>query len=374
MEWWLSIGVVNERKDGIGSILFLTVSPKADKDCLVSAASSRSTLARQWELLKLLPPRTPGASASELQGRLQESGFSASKRTVERDLTELSRLFPIQCNSKGVPYGWYWESERSIDLPGITLSDALTVCLVEGSIKALMPSSMLKSLEPRFNQARSKLEALGESNPAARWMEKVATVQPDLSLLPPKVDPVVLGIVQEALLSDSQLSCHYYSVHRDKEHRFTLNPLGLIQRSSTTYLIATVEPFDDLRQFALHRFLKASKLEYSCNRPSGFSLSSYIASGAMQFGGCERISLKAWISDDLVRLVRETPIAEDMRLTADEQGDGEILEATVLNSWELHWWLLSHSGKVRILAPNALRADVLEKMKAGVDLNQLNSD
>lgn len=94
----------------------------------------------------------------------------------------------------------------------------------------------------------------------------------------------------------------------------------------------------------------------------------------MQFGGCERISLKAWISDDLVRLVRETPIAEDMRLTAGEQGDGGILEATVLNSWELHWWLLSHSGKIRILAPNALRADVLEKMKAGVDLNQLNSD
>ena len=110
VEWWLSIGVVNERKNGLGSVLFLTVSPKADKDCLVSAATTRSTLARQWELLKLLPSRAPGASASELQGRLQASGFSASKRTVERDLTELSRLFPIQCNSKGVPYGWYWES------------------------------------------------------------------------------------------------------------------------------------------------------------------------------------------------------------------------------------------------------------------------
>ena len=338
----------------------------------MSAASTRSTLARQWELLKLLPSRMPGASASELQSRLQGAGFPASKRTVERDLTELSRLFPIQCNSKGVPYGWYWESGRSIDLPGITLSDALTVCMVEGSIKPLMPSSMLKSLEPRFCQARSKLEALGDSNPAARWMEKVATVQPDLSLLPPKVDPVVLEIVQEALLADNQLSCHYYSAHRDKEHHFTLNPLGLIQRSNTTYLIATVEPFDDIRQFVLHRFIKVSKLEFACNRPEGFSLPGYIAQGAMQFGNCESIALKAWISDDLARLVRETPIAEDMRLASDEQG-GEILEATVLNSWELLWWLLSHSGKIRVLAPETLREAVLARLEAGVELNRLVS-
>lgn len=340
----------------------------------MSAAATRSTLARQWELLKLLPSRLPGASASELQNRLQEAGFPASKRTVERDLTELSRLFPIQCNNKGVPYGWYWESGRSIDLPGITLSDALTVCLVEGSIKPLMPSSMLKSLEPRFSQARSKLEALGESNPAARWMEKVATVQPDLSLLPPSVDPQVLEVVQEALLADSQLSCHYYSAHRDKEHHFTLNPLGLIQRSNTTYLIATVEPFDDIRQFVLHRFRKVSKLEIACNRPEGFSLAGYISQGAMQFGDCEPIELRAWISDDLARLVRETPIAGDMRLTVDEQGEGEILEATVLNSWELLWWLLSHSGKIRVLAPEVLREAVLARLEAGVELNRLVSD
>lgn len=338
----------------------------------MSAAATRSTLARQWELLKLLPSRTPGASASELQSRLQEAGFPTSKRTVERDLTELSRLFPIQCNNKGVPYGWYWESDRSIDLPGITLSDALTVCLVEGSIKPLMPSSMLKSLEPRFSQARSKLEALGESNPAARWMEKVATVQPDLSLLPPSVDPLVLEVVQEALLADSQLSCHYYSAHRDKEHHFTLNPLGLIQRSNTTYLIATVEPFDDVRQFVLHRFIKVSRLGLTCNRPRGFSLKGYIASGAMQFGSCEKVSLKAWISDDLARLVRETPISEDMALVADPSGDGVILEATVSDSWELNWWILAHTGKIKINSPSFLRDRVVDSIKAGLLLNDID--
>ena len=53
------------------------------------------TLARQWEMLKKLPAGGPGLTASQVTAWLQSQGYRVSKRTVERDLVELSTSFGI---------------------------------------------------------------------------------------------------------------------------------------------------------------------------------------------------------------------------------------------------------------------------------------
>ena len=84
----------------------------------MAANSTRSTLSRQWELLKLLPSRGPGLTASQITEKLKND-HGVNKRTVERDLQELSRLFPLQCNDQGKPYGWHWRPGAQLELPGI---------------------------------------------------------------------------------------------------------------------------------------------------------------------------------------------------------------------------------------------------------------
>lgn len=336
------------------------------------ASSTRSTLARQWELLKMLPVRHPGATASELQGRLEEAGHASSKRTVERDLVELSRIFPLLCNSKGTPFGWYWVPGSATELPGLSICDALTMRLVEGSIRPLVPSNLLTALEPRFAQSRKKLEAMGSENVSARWAEKVASVPPALALIPPQVDSEALEAVQTALLNDTQLECRYYAAHKDQIHELTLSPLAMVQRAQVTYLIAVAEPFDDIRQFVLHRFHAARPIDRPSNRPADFSLQHYIDSGAMQFGKGLPITLEAWISEGLARLVHETPISNDMALTATQ--DGAVMKATVLDTWELRWWILSHAGSIRIDAPATLRADIARRLKQALELHHDNKE
>lgn len=327
--------------------------------------STRQTLSRQWELLKLLPSRGPGYTSAELKNRLHDAGHQASKRTVERDLVDLSQLFPLQCNDKGMPYGWYWTPGSSAELPGISLSEALTLRLVEKSIRPLIPSAMLKSLEPRFNQARQKLKAISDENPSARWLDKVASVQPALTLLPPEINSDYLETLQQALLADQQISCRYYSAHKNQTYSFNLNPLALVQRGQITYLIATAEPFADIRQFVLHRFEDAQRLTTSSIKPEGFNLAQYIASDAMQFGTQDKIRLQAWVTDSLARLIKETPISDDMQLVKDE--DGSSLTATVTNSWELQWWILSHSGSIVVRGPESLRAEIKNKLQRALE-------
>ncbi|WP_312257532.1 helix-turn-helix transcriptional regulator [Stutzerimonas nitrititolerans] len=330
------------------------------------ASSSRSTLARQWELLKMLPVRAPGTTAADLQKSLEQAGHPTSKRTVERDLVELSRLFPLQCNSKGTPFGWYWTPGSAAELPGLSICDALTMRLVEGSIRPLVPANLLGVLEPKFAQAQRKLESLSAESASARWAEKVASVQPALSLLAPEIDTDVLEKVQNALLNDLQVRCRYYAAHKDQTHDLTLSPLALVQRGQVTYLIAIAEPFEDVRQFVLHRIQAAVAIDRPANRPADFDLQRYIASGTMQFGSGASIKLEAWISDGLARLIRETPISHDMQISP--LPDGAMLSATVPDSWELRWWILSHAGSIRIDRPTNLRKAIRQRLMTALNL------
>jgi len=139
-----------------------------------------------------------------------------------------------------------------------------------------------------------------------------------------------------------------------------------VQRAHTTYLIATVEPFDDIRQFVVHRFEEAQLLEIASSKPEGFDLQGYITSGAMQFGTRKKIQLEAWISEVLARLLQETPISDNMLLTPEE--GGSRLTATVNDSWELKWWILSRAGSIRVVQPKELKDEIIERLQRAMKL------
>lgn len=80
------------------------------------SATTRATLSRQWELLRQLPSRSPGITSAEMVARLQDAGFSISKRSIERDLNELSLIFPLERNDKSIPYGWHWAATAYGDM------------------------------------------------------------------------------------------------------------------------------------------------------------------------------------------------------------------------------------------------------------------
>lgn len=332
----------------------------------MSATSARSTLARQWELLQLLPGGPPGISASEIQQKLANNGHQTSKRTVERDLVELSRLFPLQCNNKGTPYGWYWTPGKSANLPGISISEALTLTLVENSIRPLIPRFMLESLEARFAQARDKLAILADENPTARWPNCVASVTPNMILLPPQIRPDILESIQQALLDERQIDVNYQSAGKQLIRQMTLNPLALVQRGHTTYLLATSDGFSDIRQFALHRFHNVEQLDSPCKEPPEFDLQDYIAQKLMQFGQQGEMALQAWVSTGLANILTETPLSEDMTLSPATDGEGFQLTATVTDTWELYWWLLSHTGAIVVQQPQVLRDDLIARLEKGI--------
>lgn len=328
------------------------------------AEENRNTLARQWEMLKMLPSRRPGITARELAERLHDEGFDVSKRTVERDLQSLSAIFPLSCNDQSAPFGWYFTPGSSLELPGLTISEALTLKLVEQHLSRLLPATMLAGLATHFQVAGRKLDEMADTTPVARWTEKIRSVQPSQPLLTPEVDEAILAPLQEALLREQQVTVSYRKAGAGDNVEYTLNPLAMLQRGPVTYLVATAFTYSDVRLYAVHRIRAIARVDAPALRPADFDLDAYIRQGGANFGAGEEIRLQLRVDAKLAAHLAEAPLAEGMRMTPE--GDGFRVEAALPDTWQLRWWLLSQAEQAEVLAPPALRDHIRERLRAAL--------
>ncbi len=325
------------------------------------ARSSRDTLVRQWELLKLLPSSGSGKSIRELTESLNGMGFPVSDRQVERDLRQLEGVMPIE----GIgtrPFGWRWIKGSSRYVAGMSLPEALSWQLVADSLHPLLPRSMLASLEPHFREAADKLEAMAANNPAAGWRDRVRLVTPALPAIPPKIPDNILEAVQNALLLQRQLLITYRGYGADESHTMPLHPLALIQRGPVSYLASTVYNYQDVRLIALHRIETAEELSDAAIVPPDFRLDNLLENGMLQFGNGEWLTLEARVRPNLAKLLEETKLSIDQLLVPDTD-NAFLLTVRLIDSWQLKWWILSQGEDIEVLGPTALREEIRKALK-----------
>ena len=107
----------------------------------------KSTLLRQWEMMRMLTISRSSSKhggrwdkASDIAIKLNDAGYQVSVRTVQRDLKELSEIFPIELNDRNPKeFGWRWISGANLDIPGMSISEALAMRLVETHMKQMLP-------------------------------------------------------------------------------------------------------------------------------------------------------------------------------------------------------------------------------------------
>ena len=322
---------------------------------------------RQWMILKFLSRSAEGKTTDEILDHLTSEDVSQQLRTIQRDLAFLSEIFHIENERNGHEVRWRWMPGSSGALmPGLSFSDCLSLLLVESSIKPLLPVQLLKRLQPQFALAK---QTLSQSSLFANWSEKFASAAPELSNIPPLIDEKVLERVQNAVLRQQQLEIRYQAINHSAPRQYHLAPLALVQRGQVLYLIATVEGYSDIRRFAMHRMSSAELL--GMNNPiTDFSLKAYLAAGGMQFASDDAagsIQLKARVRKQQASFIAEQPIAEDMELTPIDD-DWYRLEATVSDSWQLRWWIMSHAADIEVLEPENLRANVSKQLENALAL------
>jgi predicted DNA-binding transcriptional regulator YafY len=318
---------------------------------------------RQWEMLRLIPRHDqPGRTAAEVAAALSMRGYEVTRRTVERDLESLLECMPLEINRER-PQRWRWQKTRGLDVPGMEAAEAMALYMMRDAMTAHLPSCFMDALQSRFTQANKSLSALARAGDQARWSDRVRIVPAHVVLNPPHIAPKILHTLQRALLNDSAVDVLYQSLQATVPERRLLYPRALILRGSSLYLIAHQKGADDVaRHFAVQRFSSVRLKELEPWPTDDFSLDAFMADGRDQFGPGTPIKLKAKISARLYKILRDSPLSDDMRVV--EHDKTLTLTATVRDTWALHTWILGHAEDVVVLEPAGLKASLSARIKA----------
>jgi predicted DNA-binding transcriptional regulator YafY len=316
---------------------------------------NQDALFRQWHMLRRVPRYPQKITVQDIRRGLVESGFDITERSIQRDLNELSDVFPLYCDDREKPFGWSWQKDAaSFDLPGLSVPEALTLAMAEQHLRDLLPAPMVDQLQPYFKAARRRLDAEPAPHRGRSWLDKVRSVPPTQPLLPPKIDVAVQHVVSEALLYEKQVTIRYRKRGEKAAVEYRIHPLALIQRGPMLYLSCRIFDYEDARTLALNRIQSAELLEDRAVYPKDFSIERQAEFGTWGFGAGEKIKVELIFQGGYGDHLFETPLSKDQVIEALADNDLRVT-ATVADTPQLKWWLLGFGEGVEVVAPSSLR-------------------
>ena len=334
-------------------------------------------LLRHWAMLRLVPRAPRKVDSASLQAALGERGFEVDRRSIQRDLHRLARVFPLALDDSTKPFGWSWARDAAaFDLPCLEPQAALTLRLAHDLLADLLPASTWRLLAPQMRMAEA---VLGEAGGLGAWPDKVRVLPRGIALRPPETPEGVRDTVYDALLTGRRFHGRYVPRGAGVPKEYLLNPLALVQRGGVSYLLASAWDYDAPLQFAMHRFVDARPSSRPGRAVEGFDLDDHIAAGHLGFTiGGRLIALQLRVGAFVAEHLGETPLSEDQVITevptAAAQERRYEVSAAVADNLELRWWLRGFGGEIEVVAPAELRAEMIDEARRVTELYACDAD
>jgi predicted DNA-binding transcriptional regulator YafY len=319
---------------------------------------------RYIKMLELVPRHAAGISVADMHTKLRDLEFKVDRRSVERDLNNLSVMFPIT-STDSRPAFWHWMHQApQMTLPGLDPATALTYELVSRYLAPLLPRRLMITLEPQFIAARHALNDM-KASAVGRWSSKIAVVPQTQPLLSPDVAADITEVVYESLLSNRRFEVSYRAVESARAKRYPINPLGLVLHGSVLYLVGTAKDYLDPCIFALHRMSNAKLLDEPATAPDDFDLDRYVREEhSFEYPHGGDIRLELLVSSWLAQQLDERRLAADQTISPIGDNGYLRLRATVADTGQLRWWLRSFGAEVEVIRPMKLRREMAAEFAA----------
>lgn len=330
------------------------------KEVLMSQA--KDTLLRLFALLRLIPTEPQRIATTTLLEKLRDKGFSVTLRSIQRDLNRLSIPFSLQCDDNEVPFRWSFTKDAPLQLQDMDASTALALYLSESYLNTLLPQTVLDQLGPQFRRARNFLGDLGH-NGLADWSRRVRAVPNGKTLIPAAIAPSTWAQVSQALLERRPLDVAYRSRSKCELKQFRLHPAGLVSRHSISYLLASVDGYDDVRQFALHRMQQVAVVDARSPSHGQFDVDDYIATGIFSHRQAEtQVELIADVSAQIAVLLEETPLSARQSLEVLPGQEWKRLRAWVPQDRDTLWWIFGLNDNIRVHSPQVWVDEIARRL------------
>ena len=311
---------------------------------------------RQIATAELIPRYPKKITANEIQENLKDRGYDITIRSVQRDLQQLSRIFPLMTDERSIPFGWSWsQSSPGHEFPSMDPVQALTFSLAAQYLEPLMPKANLKKIDEFFQRAEKVLLGDEKSN-LSRWRKRVKVIPESIRFKLPNIKTEVRQKIYQAVYQGAKFKARYRKRGERKANSRLINPLGIVVKGSMTYLICMIDQdFDTPRYLPLQRFESVELLDAHSEDPPNFDLDEFIHESNLGFSFSKKLYYFEAIFDKTLAFhLLETPLNNTQ--TYRELADNKLLiKARVPDTLQFEQWLMSFGSDVEILKPAKLR-------------------
>lgn len=278
--------------------------------------------------------------------------LEVSERTILRDMDALSGSGVPVVADRGAGGGWGLLAEYETKLTGLTPAEIQSL-FISRSPKLAADLGLARASEDAWTKLQVALPPTARRQ--ADFMRQRVLIDPR-GWRNPAESASNLPVLLDALWRERQVRFLYAAVLQETGER-TVDPLGLVARGSTWYLIA-IRGGGELRTYRVSRMRQAETLDRPASRPADFDIAAYWERSATEFREklpqyhavfLAKPSVVHWIRYRGWRLEEETPQGELVRVHLRFDAEAEVLQ-----------FALSFGPDVELLEPAELRARVLE--------------
>ena len=240
---------------------------------------SKNSALRLLSIMELLPKSSDGSrgiNTNQIYQELQQAGYEVSKRTVERDLNELMDIFPLDYMRKAEGKCWFlldaYESKTNYIRP----TEALMLVLSEKLILQTLPKTLAGKLETRIKNAQNILSS--DMN-YQRLVDKIHLISDGIPLASSLllIDERSRECVYSGILKEQSIELAYQPSNSLSSYSFKANPVGIILRGHSQYLIASKkESPNELKLYLFNNIKSVENLFEPATIPNKEVLDSFI--------------------------------------------------------------------------------------------------
>lgn len=298
---------------------------------------------------------------SHVPTRKFQEKCASTRSTFYRDIETLRDDLgaPLE-NQRGK--GWHYRPDAPLfELPGMWFNQSELFAMLSAHqlLDAMQPGVLARHVAPFRDRLRRLLEKSGHNPADIAQRVRVQTFGAR------NIDNAIFDAVSGAVLQSAPLNIAYAGRGRDELTRRVIHPYRLINHRHNWYLAAWCDLRDELRYFSLDCIRDSSPAHVPFRKMADVELDRTIGDHFGIFAGGERTWAVLRFSAFAARWIA----AEHWH--PDQQGrwlpDGLYeLRIPYSNPQELIMEILRHGPEVEVLDPPALRAQVVERLKAAL--------
>lgn len=316
---------------------------------------------RQLYILSLLSQNSYGYTAEEIVSRLEQWEVNLTKRTISRDIDELSMSYAIEEEERdGKTY--YMARKFNMENVELTIMDLMAITfmqeLVSSYEKTMLGSAageILKKLsEHTGNLNKKHLQML---NSTIQIQDRNAWKNQD-------INPEYERSISNAMDKHTKVRIEYYSWNSDQVSERVIYPYAFVVLDQYLSVEGYCELRHEIRTFRLSRIRSIQVLDEHYEIPVDYERRA--DSKFIYIGGGEITQLRLLFDETAGRFVQEYQAHRADRLTRQEQG--VLFEKKTAITDEVRRWILQFGAGVQVLEPDWLAKELRDEAEKMAEL------